>query len=101
MGLSWRAALAAGRGINLYLVDLGRAKFVLMPAESFVEYQLTAERLFPDSTVIVAGYGESAPGYIPSASAVTEHFIEQHTWCWVGSDAPAAMNDALARLAKP
>jgi len=101
MGLSWRAALAAGRGVNLYLVDFGRAKYVLMPAESFVEYQLTAQRLFPESTVLVAGYGESAPGYIPSASAVAELFIEQHNWCWVGSDAPFAMNDALARLAKP
>ncbi len=101
MGLSWRAALNAGRTISLHMVDFGRVKFVLMPAESFVDYQLTAQRLVPDSTVLVAGYGESAPGYIPSAPAVAERFIEHHNWCWVDHGTPTAMNDALERLAKP
>lgn len=98
MGLSWRAARAAGQSVHLYAVDFGKAIFVQMPAESFVEYQLTAQQLRPTAQVLVAGYGESAPGYIPSASAVGEHFIENHEWCWVGHDAPAAMHDALMRL---
>jgi hypothetical protein len=98
MGLSWRAAREAGRSVHLYAVDFGEAVFVQMPAESFVEYQLIAQRLRPKAQVLVAGYGESAPGYIPSASAVGEHFIENHEWCWVGPDAPAVMHDALTRL---
>jgi len=101
MGLSWRAAKAAGRTIELCAVDFGEAIFVLMPAESFVEYQLMAQRLRPDAQVLVAGYGESAPGYIPSAAAVAEGFIEGHEWCWVGPSAPEAMRAALERaLAK-
>ncbi len=98
MGLSWRAARVAGRTIDLCAVDFGAAMFVVMPAESFVEYQLTVQRIRPDRTVLVAGYGESAPGYIPSEAAVAENFIAEHSWCWVGLDAPAAMNAALERL---
>ena len=95
MGLSWRARHAAGQPIDVCAVDFGAVQFLLMPAESFVEYQLAAQRLKPDSTVLVAGYGESAPGYIPSESAIREHFIESHTWCWVGPDVPAAMHRAM------
>ncbi len=95
MGLSWRARHAAGQPIDVCAVDFGAVKFLLMPAESFVEYQLAAQRLTPDSVVLVAGYGESAPGYIPSESAIQDHFIDSHTWCWVGPDAPEAMHQAM------
>ncbi len=102
MGLSWRARHAEHRPIDVCAVDFGTAQFLLMPAESFVEYQLDAQRLRPDSTVLVAGYGESAPGYIPSESAIQEGFIDSHTWCWVAPEAPLAMGrairDALAPL---
>jgi hypothetical protein len=97
MGLSWRAAQAAGNRIDVCAVDFGAAQFLLMPAESFVAYQLAAQRLRPDSTVLVAGYGESAPGYIPSAQAIEERFIETHTWCWVGHESPAAMHEAMRK----
>jgi len=97
MGLSWRARHAAGIPIDICAIDFGAAQFLLMPAESFVEYQLAAQRLRPDSTVLVAGYGESAPGYIPSESAVQEHFIETHTWCWVAPEAPTAMHRAIRK----
>ncbi len=95
MGLSWRARHAAGEPIDVCAVDFGAAQFLLMPAESFVAYQLAAQRERPDSTVLVAGYGESAPGYIPSESAIQEKFIESHTWCWVGPDAPTPMLQAI------
>jgi hypothetical protein len=98
MGLSWRSAREAGQGLTLAAVDLGEALYVLMPAESFVQYQIDAQTLAPTKTVLVAGYGESAPGYIPSPEAVKEGFIEDHSWCWVGEDSPRAMNAALRTL---
>ena len=97
MGLSWRKHHAQGRGIDVPSVDFGEAQFLLMPAESFVQYQLSAQALRPDQTILVAGYGESAPGYIPSASAIDENFIEDHTWCWVHHNAPEAMHDGMKR----
>ena len=95
MGLSWRARHEAGRPIDVCAIDFGTAQFLLMPAESFVEYQLAAQRLRPSSTVLVAGYAESAPGYIPSESAIQERFIESHTWCWVGPDSPSVMHRTI------
>lgn len=97
MGLSWRKAHAEGRGIDVPSVDFGKAQFLLMPAESFVYYQLQAQKERPDQVVLVAGYGESAPGYIPSPQAIEEKFIEDHTWCWVHYHAPEAMHDAMKR----
>jgi hypothetical protein len=35
-----------------------------LPGELFVEYQLAAQHLRPDSAVCVAAYGDYGPGYI-------------------------------------
>jgi len=97
MGLSWHKRCAAGQPIDVPVLDLGRAKFVVMPGEAFVGFQLAAQQLRPDAFVMVAGYGESAPGYIPTGAATRDGFIEAHTWCWVQHDAHEAMIDVLKR----
>jgi len=100
MGLSWSARVAAGQPIEVPAVDLGKAQFLLLPAEAFVHYQLAAQAARPDQFIVTAGYGESAPGYIPSQSASEEGFNDAHSWCWVspGAEAPmlAAIREALA-----
>src|SRR5207247_3026327 len=72
LGLSWRKRADAGHKLSVPALDLGKALFVLMPAESYVEYQLQAQKLRPDAFVVVAGYGECAPGYIPIERAWAE-----------------------------
>lgn len=98
MGLSWRAAQAKGHTIDVSAIDFGPTVFLLLPAESFVQYQLDAQALRPDTSVLVAGYGESAPGYIPSAQGVRENFIADHTWCWVSGEAPQVMAKTLTEV---
>src|SRR5262249_39695148 len=71
-GLSWRKRADAGHTIDVPVLDLGKAVLVLLPAESYVEYQLLAQRLRPDLFVVTVGYGECAPGYIPTEKAVQE-----------------------------
>ncbi len=100
MGLSWRKRQAAGQAIDVCAIDFGKAIFLLMPAESFVAYQLAAQELRPDATVLTSGYGESAPGYIPDTQGIEEGFIESHIWCWVDPGAPAAMHQALRTVLK-
>ncbi|MBI2434383.1 MAG: hypothetical protein HYV26_16115 [Candidatus Hydrogenedentes bacterium] len=95
MGLSWRKRVASGQPIDVPALDLGAAKFLLMPAESFVGYQLMAQQLLPEKMVLVAGYGECAPGYIPTAAATAEHFNDDQDWCWVGPGAEEAMRTAM------
>lgn len=101
MGLAWRARHDAGQPIDVPAADFGKALYLLLPGESFVGYQLYAQKAAPDNFVFVAGYGECAPGYIPTAEAEAENFIEKHNWCWVarGAHVPMkqAIHDALGR----
>jgi hypothetical protein len=95
LGLSWRKRAAAGAKIDLPVLDFGPAQLVLLPGESYVEYQLLAQKLRPDSIVFVAGYGECAPGYIPTEKAFQEGDTNLADWCWVAPGAERRMNEAL------
>ncbi len=71
-----------------------------MPAESFVGYQLAAQRLRPDSFVVVAGFGEGAPGYIPTDQCWKDGY--QDDYCWVPPMTERIMTEAMAKaLAAP
>ena len=72
-----------------------RPRLVLMPAESYVEFQLLAQKLRPDSFVVVAGYGECAPGYIPIDRAFREKDDNLNDWCWIAPGSERAMTAAL------
>jgi hypothetical protein len=104
LGLSWQKRCAAGHAIDLPVIDFGSAQFVLLPAESFVEFQLAAQKMRPDSFVIVAAYGECAPGYIPTEQARREGFVEEHgyTWCAAGAEQTilTALKKALSNEAE-
>ncbi|RIK74863.1 MAG: hypothetical protein DCC67_16035 [Planctomycetota bacterium] len=95
MGLSWRRRLEAGRPIQAPVIDLGPAQLLLLPGEAYVEYQLAAQQMKPDSFVCVAGYGDGATGYIPTE----KHFAEGDTnlgdWCWVARGSEERMLDAI------
>jgi hypothetical protein len=95
LGLAWRARADAGHEIDLPVLDLGRAQLLLLPGESYVEYQLLAQRARPDSFVVTLGYGEAGTGYIPT----DRHFAEGDTnlddWCWVAPGSEARMARAI------
>lgn len=94
MGLSWRAGHALGP-ISVPSADFGAAQFLLLPAEAFVGYQLQAQQAAPGEFVLVSGYGECAPGYIPTEEAERDGFIEMHDWCWVARGAHVPMRAAI------
>jgi hypothetical protein len=98
LGLSWRRRADAGRKIDVPVLDFGPAQLVLLPAEAYVEFQLLAQKLRPDSFVAVLGYGECGPGYIPIERAFLENDGNLHDWCWVDPGAEAAMNEALTAV---
>lgn len=98
LGLSWRKRADAGATIDVPALDLGQAQLVLLPAESYVEYQLSAQKLRPDAFVVVLGYGECAPGYIPTEQAVKENDGNLHDWNWVAPGAEPRMLEALRQV---
>lgn len=98
MGLSWRRRADAGGRIDLPLIDLGSALWLVLPGEAYVEYQLAAQRMRPDRFVLVAGYGEAATGYIPTERHVAEGDGNLADWCWVAPGAEPRLMEGLRRL---
>ncbi|HYI97013.1 MAG TPA: hypothetical protein VEX68_25950 [Bryobacteraceae bacterium] len=63
---------AANRKIPLFLLILGGARIIHMPGELFVEYQLAAQEMKPDSFIAMAAYGDYGPGYIGTRIAYSQ-----------------------------
>jgi hypothetical protein len=101
LGLSWRKRVEAGRPIDLPVLDLGGAVIALLPAEAYVEYQLAAQKVRPDAFVLVAGYGECGPGYIPIERAWKESDGNLADWCWVNPGSEPRMTEAIEKALKP
>jgi hypothetical protein len=95
LGYSWRKRVDAGQPIDLPVLDLGRAVLALLPAESYVEFQLHAHKQRPEACVLVAGYGECGPGYIPTEQAWKENDTNLSDWCWVDPGSEKRLTDAI------
>ncbi len=96
LGLSWSRRVARGQAVEVPAVDFGPAQVVLLPAESFVEFQLAAQRLRPGQFIVALGYGECGPGYIPTEGARAEGYVEEHGYSWVAAGAEEKLRRALA-----
>jgi hypothetical protein len=99
MSLSSRDRIDRGQPIDLPCIDFGPAQIVLWPGESFVGYQLMAQRMRPDSFVLSIGYGECWPGYIPTKTAFDEGF--NHDWRWVAPGCEERLRTALQSVLHP
>ena len=99
MALSYRKRVSAGQPIDVPVVDFGKAKFLILPGESFVQYQITAQGMSPDAPVVTAGFGECAPGYIPTAIASAEGYNDE-SWCWVEPGAEPLITEALSNTVR-
>ncbi len=97
LGLSWRRRVAAERPIDVPVLDIGGAALLLLPAESYVEYQLLAQRQRAGGFVFVAGYGECGPGYVPTERAWKENDGNLADWCWVNPGSEARMTEAIVK----
>jgi len=82
LGISWQARYATGQPIDLPVIDFGPASIVLLPAEAFVAFGLAAQKMRPDQMIMAVGFGESAPGYIPTAQNRKEGFVKHHGYTW-------------------
>src|SRR5205807_5189058 len=52
--------------VVLSSLHLGDIVLLHLPGESFIEYQLRAQRMRPDRFVSVAAYGDDGPFYLPT-----------------------------------
>ncbi len=100
LALSWQRRLAAGKPVDVPMLDFGPAQLLLLPGEAYVEFQLAAQKLRPDTFVMVAGYGESATGYIPTEKHRQENDTNLHDWYWVGQGAEEKLLAAMRQVLK-
>jgi hypothetical protein len=88
------------RPIEIGRLDFGGNVFVLhLPGEPFVEFQLAAQKMRPDKTVLVAGYGDDGCGYIPTAPGYLEGGYEP-TVALAGPESETILLKAMAKLLK-
>ncbi len=86
--------------IEVNCLDFGNSVLNLfLPGESFVEYQLAAQKLRPDAVVNVAAYGDDGPGYIPTAKAYLEGGYEP-TVALSGPESEEILLAAMRKLLK-
>jgi hypothetical protein len=97
MGLSARKRFDAKQPIDLPVLDFGDAQVVLLPGESYVHFQLLAQKLRPGSFVLTMGYGESAAGYVAPDRAWDEDDGNLSLWCW---NAPRTGDKVLTEALK-
>jgi hypothetical protein len=77
--IAWARRAQQGYAIPVARLRLGPIDIVHLPGELFVEYQLAAQKLRPDSFVCVAAYGDYGPGYIGTAEAYSQGGYETGT----------------------
>ena len=94
--LSWLKRIE--QPIDVSCLDFGGKIFVLhLPGEPFIEFQLAAQKMRLDEKVLVAGYGDDGPGYLPTAAAYLEGGYEP-TVALSSPDTEATLLKALAKL---
>jgi hypothetical protein len=96
MGLASRKRVERGQPIDFPCIDLGNAQIVLFPGESFVGYQIMAQKQAGASFVMSIGYGECWTGYIPTEEDFANNFSDP--WLWVGPGSEARMRKAIEQV---
>ena len=74
-----------------------RTADLVLPGEAYVEYQLLAQKMRPDSFVVCLGYGECGTGYVPTEKAVREKDGNLHDCCWVAPGAEKVLTSAIRK----
>lgn len=86
--------------IEVNCLDFGGTVLNLfLPGESFVEYQLAAQKMRSDVVVNVAAYGDDGPGYIPTTKAYLEGGYEP-TVALSGPESEEILLAAMRKLLK-
>jgi hypothetical protein len=98
--LAWSRRCDAGRKTDLACLRIGPASVLHMPGELFVEYQLAAQKMRPNSPVLMAAYGDYAMGYIGTAISYTQGGYETGVVSRVAPEVEGVLMEAMRELLK-
>ena len=101
MGLAWYERVKRGHRIEVPAIEFDPAHvLMLLPAEAYIEFQIFAQECRPDAFVMVMGYGECGPGYIPIKRAFQERDTNLNDWAWTPPGSEAVMRAAIREVLK-
>ncbi len=96
----WARRCEAGETIDMQCLQVGSAYVLHMPGELFVEYQLAAQKMRPDSSVMMAAYGDYGMGYIGTSIAYTQGGYETGPVSRVAPEVEDVLMKAMRELLK-
>jgi hypothetical protein len=96
--VAYQQRCAAGIPIEVTSLHLGPEIVTLhTPGEAFIEYQMFAQQLRPEATVLAPSYGDCGPGYVTLERSFSEGGYEPNdSFCSGGSE--AILRQAISRL---
>jgi hypothetical protein len=96
--IAWARRVRDGHAISVGRLRLGPIDLLHLPGELFVEFQLAAQKLRPESFVCVAAYGDYGPGYIGTAEAYAQGGYETGADSRVSRVSPRAEAELLRAI---
>jgi hypothetical protein len=96
----WARRCESGETIDMQGLQLGSAYVLHMPGELFIEYQLAAQKMRPNSSVMIAAYGDYGPGYIGTSIAYTQGGYETGPVSRVAPEVEDVLMKAMRELLK-
>ena len=99
MQCGWLMRVATRRPLVLGRLVLGGASILHLPAETFVEYQLDAQKARPDEFLATAAYGDGGPWYIPLQRSFAEGGYEPSV-ALVAEESEEGYRQAIATVLK-
>jgi hypothetical protein len=92
---------AARRPTDLTCLAVNNVRLLHLPGEPFIEYQLAAQQLAPELEVMVAGYGDCSPGYLPTAAAFPQGGYEASWVALVAPEIETVLTEGITALLSP
>lgn len=95
--LAWIDRGPQGRTMELTCLAMDPIRILHLPGETFVEYQLWAQKTGQDNFVAVAGYGDCAMWYVCTDRAYRDQGGYEQTWAFA-DPCEELLKDAIAAL---
>lgn len=100
MDLAWITRSRKKDPIDIGCLRLGDTYVMHLPAELFIEYQLAAQRMRPQSTVTMAAYGDYGAGYIGTEISYSQGGYETGIASRVAPSVEPVLLHAMEQLLK-
>lgn len=97
MRLAWMDRVQSRTPVVLSALHINKTSLLHLPAESFLEYQLRAQKLQPARFVATAAYGDGGPWYIPVKEAYPQGGYEVSV-ANCADDIDALMTDGIQKI---